>query len=398
MRLKESVADYVAVTPIVSKDGAVILGSKRSTVFEVDAKAGKILRSYGAADFHNASTTAVWSGDKNRERFSTIVGANNNELADPGKLNLPEFLLQIVRTDYLFYNLWVLASLDAEGEHASDVDNGLDFAMSSYQENGMLPMPVSHLMLPSQPKSGKFLPGHNGNMMLPGPVPNSLQPEISFYDSNDNNAVVLPQPHMEIAAPREIDVNRVQISDSDLKSPPSKKKRARKSGKSDVIVEKQNNHLYSVEENIRIYKECRNLLGDAIAKYVVRCSSRGRRNLKHKTNVEHGALDIPNCSKSMSLPKWNPGKEEGTDTPLALIIDGNSLVYILEKELESELFDLAISCKVVLCCRVAPLQKAGIVDLIKSRTNDNEQLANGHEAIAKRTRLGPSWNDIWRLR
>jgi phospholipid-transporting ATPase len=38
----------------------------------------------------------------------------------------------------------------------------------------------------------------------------------------------------------------------------------------------------------------------------------------------------------MSLPKWNPGKEEGTNTPLALIIDGNSLVYILEKELESE--------------------------------------------------------------
>ncbi|KAF9598119.1 hypothetical protein IFM89_025355 [Coptis chinensis] len=35
-----------------------------------------------------------------------------------------------------------------------------------------------------------------------------------------------------------------------------------------------------------------------------------------------------------------------------------------------QLFDLAISCKVVLCCRVAPLQKAGIVDLIKSRTDD----------------------------
>lgn len=35
-----------------------------------------------------------------------------------------------------------------------------------------------------------------------------------------------------------------------------------------------------------------------------------------------------------------------------------------------QLFDLATSCRVVLCCRVAPLQKAGIVDLIKSRTVD----------------------------
>ncbi|XP_047333855.1 phospholipid-transporting ATPase 1-like isoform X2 [Impatiens glandulifera] len=62
--------------------------------------------------------------------------------------------------------------------------------------------------------------------------------------------------------------------------------------------------------------------------------------------------------------------DAGSATPLALIIDGNSLVYILEKDLESELFALATSCKVVICCRVAPLQKAGIVDLVKSRTDD----------------------------
>lgn len=35
-----------------------------------------------------------------------------------------------------------------------------------------------------------------------------------------------------------------------------------------------------------------------------------------------------------------------------------------------QLYDLATSCQVVICCRVAPLQKAGIVDLIKSRTDD----------------------------
>lgn len=55
---------------------------------------------------------------------------------------------------------------------------------------------------------------------------------------------------------------------------------------------------------------------------------------------------------------------------LALIIDGTSLVYILDTELEQQLFELASKCNVVLCCRVAPLQKAGIVALIKKRTND----------------------------
>lgn len=57
-------------------------------------------------------------------------------------------------------------------------------------------------------------------------------------------------------------------------------------------------------------------------------------------------------------------------SPLALIIDGTSLVYILETELEEELFKVATTCDVVLCCRVAPLQKAGIVALIKNRTDD----------------------------
>ncbi|CBI29082.3 unnamed protein product, partial [Vitis vinifera] len=55
---------------------------------------------------------------------------------------------------------------------------------------------------------------------------------------------------------------------------------------------------------------------------------------------------------------------------VALIIDGTSLVYVLDGELEEQLFQLASGCSVVLCCRVAPLQKAGIVALIKKRTDD----------------------------
>ncbi|XP_065034892.1 phospholipid-transporting ATPase 1-like [Musa acuminata AAA Group] len=81
-------------------------------------------------------------------------------------------------------------------------------------------------------------------------------------------------------------------------------------------------------------------------------------------------------SMSSKLAAVSPGPENiltGTGSsrvPLALIIDGTSLIHILEKELEDELFKVAIVCDVVLCCRVAPLQKAGIVALIKNRTDD----------------------------
>ncbi|XP_068659083.1 phospholipid-transporting ATPase 1-like isoform X1 [Aristolochia californica] len=87
-----------------------------------------------------------------------------------------------------------------------------------------------------------------------------------------------------------------------------------------------------------------------------------------KSLVDGMAMSKKLAALSISTP--NMGDEVTRRVPLALIIDGNSLVYILETELEEELFQLATSCGVVLCCRVAPLQKAGIVALIKNRTED----------------------------
>lgn len=50
---------------------------------------------------------------------------------------------------------------------------------------------------------------------------------------------------------------------------------------------------------------------------------------------------------------------------LALVIDGKSLTYALEKDLEKQFLELAIMCKAVICCRVSPLQKALVVKLVK---------------------------------
>ncbi|KAI9927666.1 hypothetical protein ASPWEDRAFT_176148 [Aspergillus wentii DTO 134E9] len=50
---------------------------------------------------------------------------------------------------------------------------------------------------------------------------------------------------------------------------------------------------------------------------------------------------------------------------LALIIDGRSLTFALEKDMEKLFLDLAVMCKAVVCCRVSPLQKALVVKLVK---------------------------------
>ncbi|KAF5322350.1 hypothetical protein D9619_001712 [Psilocybe cf. subviscida] len=50
---------------------------------------------------------------------------------------------------------------------------------------------------------------------------------------------------------------------------------------------------------------------------------------------------------------------------LALIIDGKSLGFALQKDMNKIFLELAIMCKAVICCRVSPLQKALVVKLVK---------------------------------
>uniref|UniRef100_A0A3P9I6R9 Phospholipid-transporting ATPase n=1 Tax=Oryzias latipes TaxID=8090 RepID=A0A3P9I6R9_ORYLA len=49
----------------------------------------------------------------------------------------------------------------------------------------------------------------------------------------------------------------------------------------------------------------------------------------------------------------------------ALVISGHSLAHALEPDMEEEFLSTACACKAVICCRVTPLQKAQVVELIK---------------------------------
>lgn len=51
---------------------------------------------------------------------------------------------------------------------------------------------------------------------------------------------------------------------------------------------------------------------------------------------------------------------EKESSSFALIIDGKSLDYALNKILEKSFFELAINCASVICCRSSPKQKARV--------------------------------------
>ncbi|XP_035292180.1 probable phospholipid-transporting ATPase IM [Anguilla anguilla] len=57
--------------------------------------------------------------------------------------------------------------------------------------------------------------------------------------------------------------------------------------------------------------------------------------------------------------------DEEVDGEYGLVINGHSLAYALEKSMEIEFLRTACMCKTVICCRVTPLQKAQVVQLVK---------------------------------
>ncbi|XP_077275470.1 ATPase phospholipid transporting 8B isoform X6 [Temnothorax americanus] len=57
--------------------------------------------------------------------------------------------------------------------------------------------------------------------------------------------------------------------------------------------------------------------------------------------------------------------EMENSTGFAVVINGHSLVHALHPQLEHLFLEVSSQCKAVICCRVTPLQKAMVVELIK---------------------------------
>ncbi|XP_041094931.1 phospholipid-transporting ATPase ID isoform X1 [Polyodon spathula] len=66
----------------------------------------------------------------------------------------------------------------------------------------------------------------------------------------------------------------------------------------------------------------------------------------------------PDPPKGSSVLEAIPGE-------YALVINGHSLAHALEADMEREFLETACACKAVICCRVTPLQKAQVVELVK---------------------------------
>ncbi|KAM9206494.1 phospholipid-transporting ATPase FetA-like [Dugong dugon] len=87
-----------------------------------------------------------------------------------------------------------------------------------------------------------------------------------------------------------------------------------------------------------------------------------RNQMKPESLLE---TDPVNTSLTMKPKKPFRIPEEEPSGSYGLVINGCSLAYALEGNLELELLQTACMCKGVICCRMTPLQKAQVVNLVK---------------------------------
>ncbi|XP_075861002.1 phospholipid-transporting ATPase VA isoform X2 [Microcebus murinus] len=106
--------------------------------------------------------------------------------------------------------------------------------------------------------------------------------------------------------------------------------------------------------NAESQEACAALL-DQCLRYV---QSRGLHSSPEKTESKVSVGFSPLCPTPTSTAS-NPSP--------SLVIDGRSLAYALEKNLEDKFLFLAKQCRSVLCCRSTPLQKSMVVKLVRSK-------------------------------
>ncbi|WKY06130.1 hypothetical protein Q1695_006381 [Nippostrongylus brasiliensis] len=79
----------------------------------------------------------------------------------------------------------------------------------------------------------------------------------------------------------------------------------------------------------------------------------------------HGNGQNSTMTYGVTRSAKSPTDSKSGDGGVALVINGDSLAFALDERLERLFLEIATMCMAVICCRVTPLQKAEVVDLVK---------------------------------
>jgi magnesium-transporting ATPase (P-type) len=83
---------------------------------------------------------------------------------------------------------------------------------------------------------------------------------------------------------------------------------------------------------------------------------------QHRKNDQNGKTQRANSHAATTM-EAGPQERENFEG-FGLLITGQALVFALSDNLKMKFLELGTMCKAVVCCRVTPLQKAQVVELV----------------------------------
>lgn len=291
MKLPMNIEDFIKITPHMSEDGAVMLGSKKTTVFVVEAKTGRLIRTFKSPD----SPSSLQSFEGGSGLHDDLN--NNKDLLKSGSSNTAQ-VIYILRTDYALQTFgpnsdkvsWStkVATIGAtflckDVENPSEVFN-LSFELDSdtplscqsrrivvqrqdksqYSSEDIhgedkLPLSAPNLLLTTQPGVEKSLDDHHARMLLAAPIEHAkemlaLPSDSAAGEVHYRFGMLLMWSRTRsfilfvgilllcfvLYLSKESFTLKGQLSGTGLKTSSSKKKKAKKSGKNNASVENGN--------------------------------------------------------------------------------------------------------------------------------------------------------------
>ncbi|XP_015065015.1 serine/threonine-protein kinase/endoribonuclease IRE1a isoform X2 [Solanum pennellii] len=186
LKLMKSIDEYISSTPQIAEDGGIVLGSKRTTAFLIDAKTGRLIYTYSMP-----SSPATQDNDTAFHHNGTIE-----------EKSLPSYTLYITRTDYALTSfipnsdkvLWNMTVAEIGAAALCKVDDAFsgdimesDKSESDVHFNMPLPCQSRALIYRRRGHDNKMLPEADSHGMLP--IPTS-QPNV------DNAATPVPDKNV----------------------------------------------------------------------------------------------------------------------------------------------------------------------------------------------------------
>lgn len=187
LKLMKSIDEYISSTPQIAEDGGIVLGSKRTTAFLVDAKTGRLIYTY-----------SMPSSPATQDNNTTF---HHNGIIE--EESLPSYTLYITRTDYALTSfipnsdkvLWNMTVAEIGAAALCKVDDA--FSGDIMESDKSEPDVHFNMPLPCQSRALIYRRRGHDNKMLPEADSQGMLPIPTSQPNVDNAATPVPDKNAD---------------------------------------------------------------------------------------------------------------------------------------------------------------------------------------------------------